>query len=190
VKPDELIDDIARRMTAGSERPALRDRVMARMEVEASPIRWALIAPAAAGAAVVFMVWLAGMPPAGSSPRDVSPVPPQVVTESPSGRGSSHMPGATSLEATNARPLRAATGTTEAADVARSDLVEERSTDAPGRIPVLPALTRPAPIVIAGVASTAVTMPPLAVQPVKTSRLAIEPLNLAGILPPAPAEGL
>jgi hypothetical protein len=166
---DELIDNVARRMTAVEGRSGMRARVLAGLGAAPSHTSPGWLAPAAACAtiAVVALAWV--LVP---SPR-ITERAPVVAQEQP-------MPAAA--------PAVAAPATTEVARAAPTRLPSRRDLSAPvtgmttwaetpmAEIPTLPPLAGPPPIVIEPIAWREVTIAPLEVELIEVKALEIEPL--------------
>lgn len=180
---DELINDVARRMTTLETRPVLRARVVAAIDAEPRERGRTWVLPTAATVAIasVALVWFL-MPPA-----PVIEHAPVVATERPA--------------ATMPAPPNASTGAGEqpvarpVASVARAGRpagdrapVDEALTFVPGtatyvwtdaalpEIPMLPPLAGPPAIVIEPIAWDEVVIAPLTVELIEVRTLVVEPL--------------
>lgn len=172
MKRSDLIDEVAKAMTAVDARPALRTRVMAEIDDASRTAHRGWMVPAAAGAAVavVALAWFL-MP---SSPR-VEQQAPTVVQQVP-------VTG-TPAEAPELPPVAvevARNGSTRSSGRAATSARETASTvwpDTPmAEIPMLPPLAGPPPIVIEPISWDEVTIAPLDVPLIEVKALVIEPL--------------
>lgn len=166
---DELIDDVAREMTAVSARPALRTRVLAGIggAAQEPPRGWVL--PVAAGSVItaIALAWfLVPSRPALVDPPVVARQAPMVVSEPASAQ-----PAAIQItRATPAPPGPAA---------ATAGVAFTWDTAPPADLPGLPPLAGPPPIVIEPITWDEVTIAPVTVGLIEVKALVVEPLASA-----------
>jgi hypothetical protein len=166
VRSDELIDDVARQMTAVGARPALRGRVMAGIgdASQHTPRRRLMPVAAGAAAAAVALAWLLmPSPPVIDAPPEMAGQTPVAVTE-PDPAQSAEVQ---ITRATPAPPRHAA-----AAPVPWDTAPTAEGSG-------LPPLAGPLPIVIEPISWSEVTIAPLNVEPIEVKALVVEPLASA-----------
>lgn len=163
---DELIDDVARQMTAVNARPALRGRVMAGIG-EASqhtPRRRLMTVAAGAAAATMALAWfLMPSPPVIDAPPEMAGQTPVAVTEPEAAQ-----PVQVQIARVTPEPARHAAAATAVPVIWDTAPMAE--------IPMLPPLAGPPPIVIEPITWDAVTITPLSVELIEVKALVVEPL--------------
>lgn len=170
MKRSNLIDDVAKAMTAVDTRPALRTRVMAGIDAASrnTPRGWMVPASAGAAVAVMALAWFL-MP---SSPR-VAQQAPTIVQQVPVTAAAPKGPAPVAVEIAgggSTRPSgRAATPAREAASAVWPDTPMTE-------MPMLPPLAGPPPIVVERITWDEVTIAPLEVPLLEVKALVIEPL--------------
>jgi cytoskeletal protein RodZ len=202
MKPDELVDMVARQMTSLDRAPELRARVVSRLpRVRRRDWRW-IVAPIGVAAllALALALWL----PRGSAPRGETQTNlsagAEIVTPAvePARAGEAETAASSSEAATPAQVperLAAARSTAPASDrlsasaasmnaFEEAELPDENAT----LIPTLPLLASPEPLVVAVAPAEALAMPMLAIAPIPASTLVIPPLAIAA-LPGARPDG-
>ena len=183
MKTDDVIDNVARRMTETDGRPDLRMRVMTGIGDEARVVRRHWLAPALAGGAVACaaLMWLLTPAPMQEAPasavtttRVVTPPAPATMREAVP------TPEAPSAAVVTARASMSRPVTRRA--VTEASVESTTWADAPVEwtIPALPPLAGPPPIVIEPIAWDEVTIAPLAVALIEVKALEIEPLEARG----------
>lgn len=186
MKTDDLIDDVARRMTETAGRPDLRMRVMAGLGDEARGVRREWLVPALASGAVgcAALVWLL-MPAAAPTPESPSPVATTARVVTPPAPETTREAAPThEAPAAIAVTARASTSRTVARHAATEISAEPTTwTDAEVEwtIPALPPLAGPPAIEIAPIAWDEVTIAPLTVASIEVKALEIEPLDARGL---------
>ncbi len=183
MKTDDVIDDVARRMTKTPGHPDLRMRVMAGIDDEARSVRrpWlvpALASGAVACAALVWMLMPATTPessaPVATTARVVATPAPEATREAaPTPEAPAAI--AVTARASTSRPIARLAAADESAAPARCADAEVEWT-----IPTLPPLAGPPPIVIVPLAWEEVTIAPLTVASIEVKALEIEPLDARG----------
>jgi hypothetical protein len=172
VKRDDLIDDVAKAMTAVDTRPALRTRVMAGIDDTSRSAQHGWMVPVASGAAlaVVALAWFL-MP----SYPEVGQVAPTMVQQVPA---TATPPGApVPAPATVEVARNGSTRPSVRREPAAREVVSVVWPDAPmPDIPMLPPLAGPPPIVIEPITWDEVTIAPLNVELLEVKALVIEPL--------------
>jgi hypothetical protein len=196
VKADDLIDDVARRMTTVDGRPALRTRVAAVIDAAPQDTRRAWVLPVAvtavaASAALAWflmpsatvtsrgpvtteqaMVAAPGLPSASVAASEQVPVAVDA--------GEQHLPA--TVVASEARASRAAVPPAGSASSSAPVAPASDSTaypwagTAPPDIPMLPPLAGPPAIVIEPIAWNEVAIAPLTVELIEIKALVVEPL--------------
>ena len=200
MKHDDLIDDVARRMTTLHERPALRARVLARMDTLSSQHgrRW-MIAPVLGTAALLVIV--AGWTLRSSNVEPDIPVVERVARASLPVSGNPSLARraptdamvelATSADRNAlASNLAGRVRARAMAPVLESSRAGEWATAlATADVPMLPPLAPPDPIVITDLEAHPMAIAPMALSAVEISRLVIEPLSVVDPLSAAATGG-
>jgi len=169
MKADELIDDVARQMTAATRPPMLRARVMTTIgEVRQEPVRtWFMPVAASAAIAALAVAWFVLPSRLVTDETPMAQQAPAIAT------GPMVVDPAATPEKASAPPAPAPTRRVVAvAAVAFGTWPDETPTD----VPTLPPLAGPQPIVIEPVRWNDVTITPLTVALIEVKALAIEPL--------------
>lgn len=197
MKHDELIDDVARQMTAVDGRPALRERVLA--GIEATPIAttrpWLI--PVTAGSVFAAVV-LTSMLATDGSDRD--PAPELIArhdlvlaVEMNDRSERSEAPAPTPIEVPDvpsiARIAAAQASVTAIADQAVSDIdsIDAEFETILADFPMLPPLPEPDPIVVAAITFDDMTIEPINIATVQITALTVEPLPVSATNPwPSP----
>jgi hypothetical protein len=166
VKSNELIDDVARRMTVADPRPALRARVMAGIGEASQDTsrRWLMPVAGSAALATLALAWfLVPSRPMIEAPPVVTQRAPVVVAEPEVARPAE-------VQVARATSVRAP----RAVVAAPVPLVWDTAPMA--EVPGLPPLEGPPPIVIEPITWDVVTITPLNVELIEVKALVVEPL--------------
>jgi hypothetical protein len=172
MKTDELIDDVARQMTATAARPMLRARVMATIGDARQERSRGWLVPAAVSAAVAALALGWFMLPSH-----------QVTNETPMAQQAPAIaPGRTVVEPTAAlatAPAMPAPAPARRVVAVSAATVSTFQDETPADFPMLPPLAGPPPVVIEPITWDAVTIAPLTVELIEVKALVVEPLTVS-----------
>lgn len=166
---DELIDNVARQMTAVERRSGMRARVLAGLgaaPLHASP-GWLAPLAACTTIAVVALAWI--LVPSPHIPERA----PVVAREQPMPAAAPALAAPTTIEVARAAPTRLPSPRDLSAPVTGMTTWAETPM---AEIPTLPPLPGPPPIVIEPIVWREVTIAPLEVELIEVKALDIEPL--------------
>jgi hypothetical protein len=182
---DQLVNDVARRMTAGDPARDLRERVISRIARPAPGVRfrWAPTLAVAAAALIVVGWWLRTPSRTTDAPATMTTV---TVTATRT-TGASASSAIASVSRGRSGSANIATLDIANRGVARAHVVQPRvvtpamsETERAWRERAIPALPAVDPLVIEELAHPAATIAPLEIEPLVTPPLAVRPLGASG----------
>jgi hypothetical protein len=187
VNDDDLIDEVAKEMTAVPETPLLADRVMAQLYgTMVRRRRPMVLAPLGVMVTAALAIWAAGsrltVEDQGTGVEERRPL------ASPASAISAARQGGRDAHPAAALPFKAAPPFkwTDARDAAERP-VEVSATGPAPPIPVLPALAASDPIVITALETGPTPVVPLAIGTMEATPLSVEPLEIADLRRNTPA---
>jgi hypothetical protein len=175
VNDDDLIDEVAKEMTAVPETPLLADRVMAQLYgTMVRRRRPMVLAPLGVMVTAALAIWAAGsrltVEDRGTRVEERRP------SASPASANSAARQGGRDAHPAAALPLKG----TNARDAAERPIEVSATGPAPP-IPVLPALAASDPIVITALETGPTRVVPLAIGTMEATPLSVEPLEIADL---------